>query len=345
MTGFDLLTVAWLRKVKHTGEVKVGFTRTLLTSTLVVGGAVGAMALYNKFIERQVSELDTVLKGEERRYPWKYGDIFYQVKGAHDAKPLLLIHGFGPGASSYEWRKNVDALSEQFRVFTLDLLGFGLSDHPGIDYTAETFSDLISDFLKEAIGKPAVVVAHGLTCGYVIADAYRRPQLFERLVLVSPPADILEESFQSPMSNAVKFLLRTPLLGQFIYNTLTSRRAIRAYYDVECFQNPGLITEELVEYIYSNAHQSNNRYPAASILSDNLVMDVREPLARLQVPVVAIWGREDVFTLPETGNLFKQVNRSIDTRLMDKARKQLQYEQAEKFNALVSEFAGETVTQ
>ena len=303
------------------------------------------MALYNKFIERQVSEPDTVLKGEERRYPWKYGDIFYQVKGAHDAKPLLLIHGFGPGASSYEWRKNVDALSEQFRVFTLDLLGFGLSDHPGIDYTAETFSDLISDFLKEAIGKPAVVVAHGLTCGYVIADAYRRPQLFERLVLVSPPADILEESFQSPMSNAVKFLLRTPLLGQFIYNTLTSRRAIRAYYDVECFQNPGLITEELVEYIYSNAHQSNDRYPAASMLSDNLVMDVREPLARLQVPVVAIWGREDVFTLPETGNLFKQVNRSIDTRLMDKARQQLQDEQAEKFNALVSEFAGATVTQ
>ncbi len=323
----------------------MGFKRTLLTSTLVVGGAVGAMALYNKFIERQVSEPDTVLKGEERRYPWKYGDIFYQVKGARDAKPLLLIHGFGPGASSYEWRKNVDALSEQFRVFTLDLLGFGLSDHPGIDYTAETFSDLISDFLKEAIGKPAVVVAHGLTCAYVIADAYRRPQLFERLVLVSPPADILEESFQSPMSNAVKFLLRTPLLGQFIYNTLTSRRAIRAYYDVECFQNPGLITEELVEYIYSNAHQSNDRYPAASMLSDNLVMDVREPLARLQVPVVAIWGREDVFTLPETGNLFKQVNRSIDTRLMDKARKQLQYEQAEKFNALVSEFAGETVTQ
>jgi hypothetical protein len=30
---------------------------------------------------------------------------------------------------------------------------------------------------------------------------------------------------------------------------------------------------------------------------------------------------------------------------MDKARKQLQYEQAEKFNALVSEFAGATVTQ
>jgi len=92
----------------------VGFTRKLLTSTLVVGGAVGAIALYNKFIESQVSEPDTVLKGEERRYPWKYGDIFYQVKGSRDAKSLLLIHGFGPGASSFEWRKNVDALVRAF---------------------------------------------------------------------------------------------------------------------------------------------------------------------------------------------------------------------------------------
>ena len=323
----------------------MGFRRTLLSSTLVVGGAVGAMALYNMYIEGQVSKADTVLKGEERRYTWKYGDIFYQVKGASDAKPLLLIHGFGPGASSYQWRKNVDALSEQFRVFTLDLLGFGLSDRPAIDYAPETFSDLINDFLREAIGKPAVVVAHGMTCAYVIADAYRRPQLFERLVLVSPPMDILEENFQSPMSNAVKFLIRTPLLGQFIYNTLTSRRAIRTYYDVEGFQNPGLITDELVEYIYCNAHQSNNRYPAASMLSDSLAMNVSEPLARLQVPVVAIWGREDIFMPPETSNVFKQVNKNIDAHMMDKARKQLQDEQAEKFNALVSEFAGATVTQ
>src|SRR5437588_560830 len=218
-------------QVKHTGEVKVGFKRTLLTSTLVVGGAVGAMALYNKFIESQVSEPDSVLKGEERRYPWKYGDIFYQVRGARDAKPLLLIHGFGPGASSYEWRKNVDALSEQFRVYTLDLLGYGLSDRPAIDYTAETYADLISDFLKEVIGKPTVVVAHGETCAYVIANAYRRPQLFERLVLVAPSPTLLEETMPGPLNTALKFLLRAPIVGQFVYNVLTSRRGIQNNYD------------------------------------------------------------------------------------------------------------------
>jgi pimeloyl-ACP methyl ester carboxylesterase len=295
----------------------VGFARKLVTTSLVVGGAVGVLALFNKFTESQVNEPGTVLKGEERRYPWKYGDIFYQVKGSRDAKPLLLIHGFGPGASSFEWRKNVDVLAERFRVYTLDLLGFGLSDRAGIDYTAETFADLISDFVKEAIGKPTVVVAHGLTC-----------------------ADV-----PGPFNNALKFVLRTPILGQFVYNMLTSRRAIRAYYDSQGYHNPGLITDELVEYAYSSAHQPNSRYPAASFISNNLTMDAHEPLARLQMPIVAIWGREEVFTPTETSDAFKSVNASIDVRILEKARQQLQDEQAAKFNALVYEFAGATVAQ
>src|SRR5437899_9954112 len=120
-------------------------TGKLLTTTLVVGGTLGTIALVNKLTESQAGALDPVLTGEERRYPWKYGDVFYQVKGARDAKPLLLIHAIAPGASSFEWRKNVDALAEQLRVYTIDLLGFGLSDRPAIDYTAEDFADLISD--------------------------------------------------------------------------------------------------------------------------------------------------------------------------------------------------------
>src|SRR5579884_2367417 len=164
----------------------MSFAKKLFTASLVAGGTLGVLAAFNKMTESMAGELDTVLTGEGRRYPWKYGDMFYQVKGARDARPLLLIHGFGPGASSYEWRKNVDALSEQFRVYTLDLLGFGLSDRPAIDYTPETFADLIGDFIKEVINKPTVVVAHGLSGAYVISNAYRRPNLYERIILVSP---------------------------------------------------------------------------------------------------------------------------------------------------------------
>ncbi|HZU67478.1 MAG TPA: alpha/beta fold hydrolase [Ktedonobacteraceae bacterium] len=320
-------------------------TGKLLTAGLVVGGTLGVLSVFNRITESQAGELDTALKGEERRYPWKYGDVFYQVRGNREAKPLLLIHGFGPGASSFEWRKNVDALSEQYRVYVLDLLGFGLSDRPSIDYTAETFTDLIGDFLREVIARPTVVVAHSLTCAYVIANAYRRPQLFERLVLVSPPTSLLEESLPGLLPGILKYALRTPVIGQSLYNILTSRRAIEGYFDRQGYHNPGLITDELVEYVYSSAHQSNSRFPAASLLSGNLHMDVYEPLARLQMPVMAIWGREDISPASEASAAFKRVNPRIETRVFDNASEQLQDEQAIKFNALVKEFAGAPVTQ
>ena len=321
------------------------FTGKLLTTGLVIGGALGALTLFNKMTDSQAGEIDTVLKGEERRYPWKDGDIFYLVKGNRESKPLLLIHGFGPGASSYEWRKNVDALAEHFRVYALDLLGYGLSDRPAIDYTAETYADLINDFLREVIGKAAVVVAHGETCAYVIADAYRRPQLFERLVLVAPSPVMLQETTPGPRNGLLKTLLRAPIVGRFAYNLLTSRRAIQDYYDIQGYHNPGLITDELVEYIFSSAHQSNARFAAASALTGNLTIDAHEPLARLRMPVVIVWGREGVLTPSEASAAFKRVNAQIETRTLDNASQQLQDEQATKFNALMREFAGVTVTQ
>ena len=320
------------------------FTGKLLTTSLVIGGALGMLAAVNKFTESQAGALDTVLTGEERKYPWKYGDVFYQVKGDRNAKPLLLIHAIAPGASSFEWRKNADALAEQFRVYTVDLLGFGLSDRPAIDYTAEDFADLISDFVREVIHKPTIVVAHGLSSAYVIANAYRHPEFFERLVLVTPPEAILQETSSGPASAALKFVLRTPIVGQFIYSALTSRWVIRNYFDRQGYHNPGRVTDELVEYVFTSAHQSNARFSIASLFGNSSTMEVREPLANLKVPVVTVWGREgDAPT--ETSNAFKLVNSRIDARILDNCTQQPQDEQASKFNDLIREFAGATVTQ
>ena len=218
----------------------------LLTVGLVAGGALGALAVTNKIFEARAGVLDTALPGEEGRFAWKYGDVFYKVKGNRDARPLLFIHGFGPGMSSDEWRKNFETLAEQFRVYAIDLLGYGMSDRPVIDYTAETYVDLIGDFIREVIDKPTLVVAHGLACAYVIAGAYRRPQLFERLVLVTPPAIMLQETAPGPIKAVQKFVLRAPIIGRFIYNLLTTRSAIRAFYSRRGYYNAGLITDQLV---------------------------------------------------------------------------------------------------
>lgn len=320
-------------------------TGKLLVAGLAAGSTLGACMLLNKLIISQAGELHTVLHGEERRYPWKYGDIFYQVKGEREARPLVLLHSFAPGASSYEWRKNIDPLAEQFRVYALDLLGFGLSSHPVIDYNAEIYIDLLGDFLKEAVERPAVVVAHGLTGAYAVICAYRRPRLFEKLILVSPSVALLEEHAPDTLHRVLKATLKAPIIGESLYHLLTSRRALRNYYDRQGYHNPGLITDQMVEYLSSSAHQEDSRYPAISLWSKELAVNMREPLARLRVPVIALWGREEMQQPSEASRVYQQVNPHIETYILDHSRQQLQDEQATRFNTLVRERASAPITQ
>jgi pimeloyl-ACP methyl ester carboxylesterase len=318
----------------------MGFTKKLFQIGLFIGGTLGLMAAYNKIAATMAGELDTALPGTEERYPWKYGDMFYTVNGSPDAPPLLLVHSFSPGASSYEWRKNVEALGKQFRVYALDLLGFGLSDRPDIEYTPEIYSDLLHDFLKEVIKQPATVVTHGLTAAYAIACAFRRPQLFERLVLVTPPVEILQERFPDPLSSALRVLLRLPIVGEFIYNVLTSRPGIRRFYDRFGYHNLLLLSENEVEYLYTSAHQPNSYYPSAAFLSGGLLLNVQEPLARLKMPVFALWGREGDYDRAEAA--FTQVNPNVEVGILDRSNFHLQEEQATRFNGFLLDLAPAT---
>jgi len=59
-------------------------------------------------------------------------------------RPLVLIHGFG---AIGHWRKNIPVLAAGgYQVFALDLLGFGGSDKPALDYTLELWEELLKDF-------------------------------------------------------------------------------------------------------------------------------------------------------------------------------------------------------
>jgi pimeloyl-ACP methyl ester carboxylesterase len=322
----------------------MGFAKKILKTGLFVGGVLGALAIYNKVTESMAGELDTVLTGEEQRYAWKYGDLFYSVKGKRDAKPLVLLHDVAaPGASSYEWRKNVDVLAEHFRVYTPDLLGFGTSDRPAIDYDGELFANLISDFLNDVVKRPAIVIAHGLTSAFVISEAYRRPRLFERLILVAPPPTILQEVNLSSLHDYSRSILSLPIVGEFLYNLQTTRGAIRRQYDKQGYHNPDLITDELVEYLYTSAHQSNSRFVQAAVSTDYLRLDVHDQLAGLQMPVVVVWGREGALLPSEASAAFKRVNPHVEVCVLDKAMSHVQEEQAQQFNKLVREFANAAV--
>ena len=51
------------------------------------------------------------------------------VKKGDHGLAVVLVHGFG--ASTYSWRSTIAALAKDFRVYALDMKGFGLSTSRG----------------------------------------------------------------------------------------------------------------------------------------------------------------------------------------------------------------------
>ena len=69
--------------------------------------------------------------GESAVWTWKGYRCHWRVLGDPKAPAMVLLHGFG--ASSSHWRHNAAPLTKAgYRVYGLDLIGFGRSEQPGL---------------------------------------------------------------------------------------------------------------------------------------------------------------------------------------------------------------------
>ena len=193
--------------------------------TAVVGGAaLGAAALYGATSTRELVD-DDVLGGEPDEFRWRGHRIALTRHG--EGRPVLLLHGIYPGASSFEWRHVVPALAEQHRVIAVDLLGFGRSDRPAARYTPGLYQALLGDVISRVVREPCAVVASGLTAAQLVALAGRDPRHIASMALVAPTGVAYRRDPAPSASRTTRLLLGAPLVGNTVYNGLTSPAKLR----------------------------------------------------------------------------------------------------------------------
>src|SRR5919112_58191 len=266
---------------------------------LIAGGAAGAgvaaLAAVNAAVAREAPEPETgAVGGEAGTFQWKHGQIFYRHAGREDAPAVLFVHGIGAGARAFMWRRNFLPVARDFRAYAIDLLGFGYSDKPAnAPYSADLYVELISDFLREVVGRPAAVVAHTLSAAFAVRVADEHPELINSLVLISPTgADNLRA--RPGMTGAAFYgLLESPVLGESFYNVMASERSIRDYARTQLFYDPSRVTDHLVGHYYAASHQHGAQHAIAAFLSGYLNTDIRLPFERLKPRVTLVWGKQD----------------------------------------------------
>lgn len=268
-------------------------------------------------------------------YKWHHGQVHYDQRGM--GEPLVLIHNIYPGASGQEYHRNTAELARHFTVYTLDLLGFGQSDAPRMKYTAQTYIELIFDFLREAVAKPAHVVAAGLTCAYVTEVAAWRANLFNKLVYLCPrsePVGLDSPRWFAPIRH---FFLNTPPMGEGYRQTIASEQELRSYL-LQCFFNPRAVTDQMVKTLRDNALKPGSIHPYASLFTGYLDWSLLSSLPRMQVPLLLIWGRQARPTPVEHSVRLVAVARQGKLEVIENAGAWVHDEQSAKVNELIKEY-------
>jgi pimeloyl-ACP methyl ester carboxylesterase len=310
-----------------------------LWKTLLAGGAgVAALAAVNASIQRGAKEPDEgVFGGDPSYFDWAQGRVFYKVSGRQNpGTPILFVHGVGAGSSSFTWRKNFDELAKSFRVYAIDLLGFGLSEKPAtVHYSADLYSELITDFIREIAGGKAHVVALSLGAAYAARAAYQEPELISSVTLISPTGAGNLNSRPGMTGAAFYGLLQSPVLGTSFYNVVASERSIRDYAAKQFFYDKRRVTERFVAHHYATSHLPGAQHAIAAFLSGFLNADIKEAFANLSLPITLVWGRQDVVNPLANAAELLQLNPNADLEIFDRARMLPHEEHSEKFNDLI----------
>lgn len=125
--------------------------------------------------------------GVHAHWRWQGQRCHWRVLGDPAHPPLVLLHGFAAGSG--HWRGNAHAIAAAgWRVYGLDLVGFGASSQPALWLDNRLWARQVQGFLEEVVQGPAVVVGHSLG-GLVALSAGVFFPTWVRAVVASPLPD------------------------------------------------------------------------------------------------------------------------------------------------------------
>jgi 3-oxoadipate enol-lactonase len=169
--------------------------------------------------------------------------IAFELTGNAEGHPLVFLHSLGSDRN--QWRPQIDALSDDFRILEVDTRGFGQSGAPTGPYTLERLSTDVIE-LTDMAGFDTFHLC-GLSLGGLMAQwiAIHHPDRLRTLTLANTAAkigsaEVWTERGETALANGVgsmvevilarwflpPFAARNPELIASLSATLTATKAV-----------------------------------------------------------------------------------------------------------------------
>jgi pimeloyl-ACP methyl ester carboxylesterase len=235
--------------------------------------------------------------------------------------PVILLHGIASSSATFDLL--VPLLRGNYRVISLDLLGFGKSPAPGTaSYTLEEHVASVDRTIRSLkLTGRATLVGHSL--GSLIAARYaaENPSHLSHLILVSPPIYLPGNTVLDPLERFQMEAYRK-LQNYMRTNRIFTEAAARA--------------ASLLVPMKGGLEVTEKNWRAVSLSLENCIetQTAVTDLAQVRIPVDAIWGTRDPFMAPAGLRIIERM-RGVASTTVDGADHVIRSKFAEEIARLV----------
>ncbi|MEG4810168.1 alpha/beta hydrolase [Microcoleus sp. F8-D3] len=233
-----------------------------------------------------------------QEYIWNWQEtqikVIYETRG--QGNPVLLLPAFSTVSTREEMRPLAEFLAPKFQVVSLDWPGFGESDRPRTDYKPQLYHQFLKDFVDSNFNSPVAVVAAGHAAGYVMQLAQSQPNVWSKIVLSAPtwrgPLPTMTKQ-QSGWHGIVRELVRSPLLGQFLYKLNTAPSFLSFMYRRHVYADAAKVTPDFIQSKWQVTQKPGARYGSAAFVTGGLDpakvrSEFTDKFQQLAVPVMVV---------------------------------------------------------
>jgi len=211
--------------------------------------------------------------------------LHFITKG--EGEPLIMLHGFSSSHESFS--HFIDPLAKKYKVYALDLKGFGASPKPRDDkYSVYDQMVLVKQFMDEHNITNPIMIGHSLGGGVILSLAITGVPI-KKMVLLDTA------SYRQKRPFLLK-LMQIPVLGSLGFYLLPSHYEIMEGYKF-AFYDDDKIPLKNVDILTKNLQRKNAKY-AFVAANDSIIPDdideVVKKYKEIDIPTLILWGYNDV---------------------------------------------------
>jgi pimeloyl-ACP methyl ester carboxylesterase len=249
---------------------------------------------------------------------------------------LLFVHGLG--GCWQNWLLNIPAFMGSHRVIAPDLPGFGESQMPAEDVSIRGYAKVV-DALCAELGVEAASVIGNSMGGFIGAElALSFPTRVETLVLVAAAGLSIENRRSEPLLTTARLWGAGASWLAARGHSVVTRPRMRRLGMQGLVRYPEKLTPALT-YELVRGTGAPGFMPALKALLNH---SYRDQLPRIEIPVLVVWGRNDMLVpRGDAREYVELIGSNARRELFEETGHLPMIERPTRFNRLVAEFLAE----